>query len=273
MITVYLTGQGAVNNPVTDGDATPSSPLATATATATATIGFQNAPIKFLGLSPGFVGLAQANIEVPNLPTGDYPLVLNVGGFVSPSAMVSVSGSGTAYTSPLSLIGSASFANSAKSWLALLGNVLYVCGANRIVMVDVTTPASPSYIGEFGDSTLNGYGSVCALNTSLGSPFLVDVIGPPLSMNPVSLAVFDLTNPLSPNLLSVTTTSYPNVVDLSFNTTGYGFATTNYITYNTSNDQVVTQTGNFWRLRLPLRRNRPSLVFYSRIQAQPVRAI
>jgi uncharacterized protein (TIGR03437 family) len=245
VITVYLTGQGAVNNPVADGDATPSSPLAAATATATATIGLQNATVQFLGLSPGFVGLAQANIEVPSLPTGDYPLVLNIGGIVSASAVISVSGSGTAYTSPLSFVASVNFTNSTSS-LALLGNTLYVCGANRIVMVDVTTPSAPAYVGEFGDSTLNGYGSICALNTVLTStPFLVDIIGPPLSMTAVSFAVFDLSSPRSPNLLSVTATNFPNVVDLSFSTSGYGYATTNYITYNTSNDDVIAQNGDF----------------------------
>ncbi len=245
VITVYLTGQGSVNNPVGDGDATPSSPLATATATATATIGFQNAPVKFLGLTPGFVGLAQANIQVPTLPTGDYPLVLNVGGIVSASAVISVSGSGTAYTAPLSLVGSVAFANSRTSSVALLENTLYVCGANRIVMVDVTTPATPSYIGEFGDSTLSGYGSVCAIDTATGSPFLVDIIGPPLLMTPVSFVVYDLTTPTSPALLGVTATTFANVVDLSFNTTGYGFATTNYITYDTNDNDVTAQNGDF----------------------------
>jgi len=112
VITVYLTGQGAVNNPVADGAATPLSPTSSANGTATATIGPANAPVQFLGLAPEFAGLAQANIQVPALPSGDYPLVITIGGFVSASAVVSVSGPGTAYTSPLTLVGSASFANS-----------------------------------------------------------------------------------------------------------------------------------------------------------------
>jgi uncharacterized protein (TIGR03437 family) len=243
VITVYLTGQGAVNHPVADGTETPSSPLATATATATATIGVQSATVEFLGLSPGFVGLAQANIKVPDLPTGDYPLVINVGGIVSASAVISVSGSGT-YTSPLTFVGSVNFSNSSVSSVALLDNVLYVCGTDRIVMVDVTTPASPTYLGEFGDGALDGYGSVCAVNNVLSSPFLVDIIGPPL-MTDVSFAVYDLTTPTAPNLLSVTATNYANVVDLSFNTSGYGYFTTNYITYNTSNEEVEAQNGDF----------------------------
>ena len=76
---------------------------------------------------------------MPALATGDYPLVITIGGFVSASAIVSVSGSGTAYTSPLTLVGSASFANSDTSSIVLYNNVAYVCGEDRIVMVDVTT--------------------------------------------------------------------------------------------------------------------------------------
>src|SRR5579863_2257171 len=87
VITVYLTGQGAVSNPVADGAAAPIAPLSNATATATATIGPQSATVQFLGLAPTFAGVGQANIQVPNLPTGDYPLVITVGGIVSTSAI------------------------------------------------------------------------------------------------------------------------------------------------------------------------------------------
>ena len=102
VVTVYLTGQGPVNHPVPDGTATPASPLADATLTPAATIGGVAAPVQFLGLSPDYAGLAQANIQVPSLATGAYPLVVTVGGFVSASAMLSVSGSGTAPPSFLS---------------------------------------------------------------------------------------------------------------------------------------------------------------------------
>ena len=98
VITVYLTGIGAVNNAVADGAATPLSPTSTASATSTATIGGASATVQFLGLTPDFAGLAQANILVPALATGDYPLVITAGGYESASAIVSVSGSGT-YTS------------------------------------------------------------------------------------------------------------------------------------------------------------------------------
>jgi uncharacterized protein (TIGR03437 family) len=58
-----------------------------------ATIGGVNAPVQFLGLTPTLVDLAQANIQVPALPTGDYPLVITVGGVSSVPATVSVAAS------------------------------------------------------------------------------------------------------------------------------------------------------------------------------------
>jgi uncharacterized protein (TIGR03437 family) len=83
VVVVYFTGQGPVDNSVPDGAAAPDSPLSNATGNPTATIAGVNAPVQFFGLTPGYAGLAQANIQVPNLATGDYPLVLTVGGYVS----------------------------------------------------------------------------------------------------------------------------------------------------------------------------------------------
>jgi uncharacterized protein (TIGR03437 family) len=243
VITVYLTGQGALNNAVTDGTATPLSPLSTASATATATIGPLNAPVQFLGLTPDFAGLAQANIQAPALAPGDYPLVLTVGGYVSASAIVSVSGSGTAYTSPLSYVSSVSFANSDPSNIALYSNIAYVCGADRIVMVDVTSAAAPNVIGEFGDSVLNGYGDRCVINTLSATPYLVDIVGS-TSGSTESFAVYSLANPASPVLLTVASNSYGHMVDMSF-IGNYGIVTTSYITYYTATYGVASQTGDF----------------------------
>lgn len=243
VITVYLTGQGAVNNAVTDGTATPRSPLSTANATATATIGAQSATVQFFGLTPTLAGLAQANILVPALPSGDYPMVITAGGFVSASVVVSVSGTGTAYTSPLSLVGTVAFANSDTSSIVLYDNVAYICGADSIVMVNVTTPGAPTVIGEFGNSILNGYGDKCVINTSATPPYLVDIVGS-ASSTTESFAIFSLSNPQSPSLYTVATTAYGNMENLTFSG-NYGFVTNSYITYYTSNAEVVSQTGNF----------------------------
>jgi uncharacterized protein (TIGR03437 family) len=245
VITVYLTGQGSVDNPVPDGNQTPSSPLATATGQATATIGASNAPVRFLGLTPGFVGLAQANIEVPSLPQGDYPLIIKVGGYVSASALISVSGSDT-FTNPLALVGWAGFRNSSKSSIALLGDTAYVCGANSIVMVDMVIPNDPRVVGAFGAAQLNGLGTICRINTSGTVPFLVVVVadlkGPQSS--PASLAVYDLSNPRSPVLLTVAATQYPYIVSLSFSGP-YGFASSSFFTYDLNNRAILGQDGSF----------------------------
>lgn len=87
---VYLTGIGATNPAVADGVAAPSGPLATPLLPGTATIGGVNAPIQFLGLTPGSVGLAQANLQVPALPSGDHPLVLRMNNRASQPVQISV---------------------------------------------------------------------------------------------------------------------------------------------------------------------------------------
>jgi uncharacterized protein (TIGR03437 family) len=240
VIVVYLTGIGAVNNPVADGSPTPSSPVSTATATYTATIGPQSAQIQFLGLVQGFAGLAQANIQVPTLPSGDYPLVITEGGYVSASAVVSVSGTGT-YTSPLQLSGAVAFANSAASTIALYNNVAYICGSSRIVMVNVTNPTAPSYIGEFGDSVLNGNGDRCAINLTVSNPYLVEIFG--LSYNHESFAIYGLSNPQAPNLVDIAMTNYGSMVDLSFSG-NYAFVTTSYTTSYLSSHGVAAQNGD-----------------------------
>jgi uncharacterized protein (TIGR03437 family) len=92
-IVAYLTGIGPVENPVADGVPAPDAPLSNATSPFSATIGGQNAPVFFLGLTPGFVGLAQANITIPALSSGTYPLVITVNGVASNGPLVTVSGS------------------------------------------------------------------------------------------------------------------------------------------------------------------------------------
>ena len=241
VIAVYLTGQGALDHAVTDGTATPLSPLSTAKATATATIGPQNAPVKFLGLTPGLAGLGQANIQVPTLPTGDYPLVITVGGFVSASAIVSVSGSGT-YTNLVNLVGTAPFANSDTSSVVAYNNVAYVCGEDRITMVDVTDPAAPVVFGEFGDNVLNGGGDFCVTNLSASTPYLTAVFEASNGMQ--SFAVYSLANPKVPSLLAVASTPYAHMENLSFSGV-FGFVTTSYITYTNGSAQLQSQTGDF----------------------------
>ena len=243
VLTVYFTGQGPVTNPVADGTAAPISPLSDSATTFSATIGTSIASVQFLGLAPTFAGVAQANIVVPDLPSGDYQLAINVGGIVSTSAVVSVSGSGT-FTSPLALVALAPFPSFDTSSTALLNNTVYVCGANQITMVDVANPAQPKVVGSFGSAQLNGEGTICAINPNTNPPILVDVVGQFAFNTNMAFAVYSLANNQSPSLLTVAATPFPYIVSLSFFGTA-GFVSTSYFSYFNNSLSIFAQTGEF----------------------------
>ena len=94
-IIVYLTGIGVTNPAVADGATAPGGPLAIPAAAAAATIGGAAALVQFIGLTPGNVGLAQANVQVPTVATGDQPLVISLNGVASKPVQISVLGTGT----------------------------------------------------------------------------------------------------------------------------------------------------------------------------------
>ena len=89
-ISAFLTGQGPVTPPVSSGRAAPLVPLSRVIAVSSAKIGGQPANLLYFGLAPGFVGLAQANIEIPAGVTGTVPLEITIGGTAQTSAMISV---------------------------------------------------------------------------------------------------------------------------------------------------------------------------------------
>lgn len=92
IVVVYLTGQGLVDKPVQSGAAAPLDPLARPLLLASATVGGKQAEILFLGLAPGLVGVAQANLRLPTLPTGDFPVTVAIGGMASNAGLVAVTG-------------------------------------------------------------------------------------------------------------------------------------------------------------------------------------
>ena len=87
----YLTGSGPVSPAQADGAAATSSPLVTITSARSASIGSSPAEIQFAGLAPGFTGLVQVNVIVPNgLAKGDYLLKVTIAGQDSNPALISV---------------------------------------------------------------------------------------------------------------------------------------------------------------------------------------
>lgn len=103
VITLYGTGQGQVSPFVPDGAAAPSSPLATTVAVQTSdqrtcttsqpsmcvAIGTAFGDVQFTGLAPGYVGLWQINVKIPQgTPAGNASVRVLING--SPSNTVSI---------------------------------------------------------------------------------------------------------------------------------------------------------------------------------------
>jgi uncharacterized protein (TIGR03437 family) len=92
VIVAYFTGGGPVQggSVLVTGHPTPSQAFAV-TELSSATIGGTTATLDYVGLTPGFIGLYQANIVVPKIAAGDHNLVITIGGTASPAALVSTS--------------------------------------------------------------------------------------------------------------------------------------------------------------------------------------
>ncbi len=90
VITVYLSGIGAVDNLVATGALAPAEPLARPLASSMALVGEEPAEIVAICLTPGFIGLAQASLRLPELSPGEYALTVAIGDAVSNAAMIAV---------------------------------------------------------------------------------------------------------------------------------------------------------------------------------------
>jgi minor extracellular serine protease Vpr len=90
-IVLYVNGLGPVDQQEFSGEPTPLPPPLANTGTATVTIGNIAAHVDFSGLSPGWVGLYQVNVDVPsNAPTGLQPIMVSIGGVDSKASVLPV---------------------------------------------------------------------------------------------------------------------------------------------------------------------------------------
>ncbi len=91
-VVVYFTGGGPVqaSGALTTGAAAPAgdSPV---TGTNSITVGDAAATVVYMGLTPGSVGLYQANFIVPNVARGAYPVAITIAGYTSNTPVMNVS--------------------------------------------------------------------------------------------------------------------------------------------------------------------------------------
>jgi uncharacterized protein (TIGR03437 family) len=78
VVTLYGIGFG----PVSPGTASGTIAQSTSSITSNVSVQFGTTPatIQYAGLAPGFAGLYQFNVQVPNMLSGDWPLVMTVNG-------------------------------------------------------------------------------------------------------------------------------------------------------------------------------------------------
>jgi len=91
-VVVYFTGGGPVLSQVRliTGDPSPGG-LSPVTGDNSITVGNVAATVKYMGLTPGSVGLYQANFIVPQIAKGTYPVVITIAGQASNNPVMTVS--------------------------------------------------------------------------------------------------------------------------------------------------------------------------------------
>lgn len=93
ILTIYCSGLGAVTNtPATGSAAGSGSNLSSVQAQVSVTIGGKSAPFLFAGLSPGYVGLYQVNVQLPTgVTTGNaVPVIVTTANLNSNTAVIAV---------------------------------------------------------------------------------------------------------------------------------------------------------------------------------------
>jgi len=90
-IQLFCNGLGPVTNQPNSGDSALASPFSSTTSLVKVTIAGVPANVVLSGLAPGFPALYQVNLQVPtNIPPGDQPVSVAIGGVASPISMLPV---------------------------------------------------------------------------------------------------------------------------------------------------------------------------------------
>jgi uncharacterized membrane protein len=145
----------------------------------------------------------------------------------------------TAFTDPLTFRGIVDTAGLANS-VVTYGNVAYVSGSNDISIVDISNPDSPTVLSTFASSLIvqNGFN----ISRIVGDKLIVGSTVT-LNANGFNVLVYDLTNPLSPSLISNTPINYRFISDFLVQGSTVLVPTNGY-TYNTFSGSIFDQFGD-----------------------------
>ncbi|HYL37361.1 MAG TPA: hypothetical protein VEV17_15710 [Bryobacteraceae bacterium] len=100
MIMILCAGLGLLDNPIPDGAAAPGDVVSNALIMPTVSIGGSDAPVTSATMVAGMVGIGQIIAQVPDLPAGDYPVVITQENLSSNGPIMSVSGNVVASSKP-----------------------------------------------------------------------------------------------------------------------------------------------------------------------------
>ena len=147
------------------------------------------------------------------------------------------------------LIGASAISGTPRS-IALKGSDAYVCADSSISRVDVSNPANPVVKNTFAQGQLTGSGVAgyvavpCAI---IGNNLIVEYSRPngntTASVLPTQVAVYDITNPASPALVSNTGFQKPDANGLSI-IGNFGFTTTTVLFYNPFSRFIFAERGD-----------------------------
>jgi uncharacterized protein (TIGR03437 family) len=91
-VVAYFTGGGPVmaSGTLSTGEPAPAG-LSPVSGNSSITVGGQAAVVAYIGLTPGSIGLYQANFTVPEIAKGSYPVVITIAGTPSNNPVMTVS--------------------------------------------------------------------------------------------------------------------------------------------------------------------------------------
>lgn len=89
-IQIFANGLGPVTNQPASGSAALANPLSKTTTTPEVTIAGLSVPVSFSGLAPGFPGLYQVNVQVPQVGAGDHTVTLSIGGVAARKSSIQI---------------------------------------------------------------------------------------------------------------------------------------------------------------------------------------